>query len=613
MTNALDTQGALRAMDTYFSAQAKPGRLRTNAAGDVEVAGRFTMLFDRLSDRLKSLFIAGYQPVDWREKARDAVIAKLEQSLATLLPADDPLLGQRAGDLLANISHQLGRSGNLSWQRALAMELDLMRSSDAGTAMSNALRLLVDIGQIGDPALEKQVITAIGAQRIDFVLMTGEGQQAMLSELSQSIAHHLQDKHALGAEAAAFGAGALLQAMHTYGLDMKSAMALLDLPASLRSKDAPAAQDGPDRFILDGIARTISRHTGVPAAVASKGAKPIESCMRRYALDWKQALDLVGLANRLAPHLHALSATARNEPAPARAGKPALGTAEMDCARAVQQVMARDGCDTATAMHVVAARLAKLEIIRPSLPPRAMPSIVDGLKFHVSSAIAESSKRCFADQIRSLDAAQEKAPWRVPGSTTDLPLSENYLKDSIRSLRVMLDDGQKVTYFDERNASALTPGIHAFAGDARTMTALCDSINQTLQGSILEIILQMEQRTAEDGQLMVAPGEDRPGTAAQRLWNTVTLDGQGNVIVRHLFMQKTGMVMSRSSGQSWPINQGAAWQGDVNPVNAGLTYDFSYAFKLADLRQGLRKPEIRHCHYTIAGSLDWDSIDRMPV
>lgn len=113
MTNALDTQGALRAMDTYFNVQGKPGKLRVNAAGDLEVAGRFTMLFDRLADRFKSLFVAGYQPVDWRQKARDAVIVKLEQSLATLLPADDPLLGQRAGDLLANISHQLDRSNNI--------------------------------------------------------------------------------------------------------------------------------------------------------------------------------------------------------------------------------------------------------------------------------------------------------------------------------------------------------------------------------------------------------------------------------------------------------------------------------------------------------------------
>lgn len=613
MTNALDTQGALRAMDTYFNAQGKPGKLRVNAAGDLEVAGRFTMLFDRLADRFKSLFVAGYQPVDWRQRARDAVIVKLEQSLATLLPADDPLLGQRAGDLLANISHQLDRSNNISWRRALAMELDLLRSSDAGTAMSNALRLLVDIGQIGDPALEKQVIAAIGAQRIDFVLMTGEGQQAMLSGLAETIAQHLQDQHALDAGAAAFGAEALLQAMHTYGLNLKRAMALLELPASLRSKDAEKAQGGIDRFILDGIARTISRHTGVPAAAAGKGAKHVESCMRRYALDWKQALDLVGLASRLAPDLHALSATGRDDSAPARAGKPALGTADMDCARAVQQVMMRDGCDSATAMQVVAARLAKLEVIRPSLPPHAMPSIVDGLQFHLSSAIAESSKPFFADQIRSLDAAQEKVPWRVPGSTTDIPLSENYLKDSIRSLRVMLDDGQQVTYFDERNADALTPGLHAFAGDAQTMTTLCDSINQTVQASILKIILQMEQRTGETEQLLIMPGEDQRGTVAQRLWNSATLDGQGNVIIRHLFIQKIGMVMSPSTGQSWPINQGAAWQGDVSPVNAGLTYDFSYAFKLDDLRQGLRRPEIRDCRYTIAGSLDWDSIDQMPA
>ena len=613
MTNAIDTQGALHAMETYFNAQRASGKLRVNASGDVEVAGRFTMLFDRLADRFKSLFIAGYQPVHWRDRARDAVIGKLEHSLATLLPANDPFLGKRTEALLSNISHQLERSDNISWRRAMAMELDLLRSSDAGTAMSNALRLLVDIGQIGNPELEKKVIAAIGAQHIDFALMTAEGQQAMLSGLSQTIAQHLQDEHSLSAAAAGFGADALLQAMQGYGLDLDHAMRLLEVPGSLRKKDATATQRSVDQFILDGIARAIGRHTGVASDAATKGARNVEFCMRRYALDWKQALDLVGLASRLAARLPALRTAGHHTSAQPSTGKLPLGTADLDCARAIQQVMARDGCDTETAMKVVAGRIGKLEAIRPSLPPRVMPSIVDGLQFHLSSPIAESSKRFLADQIRSLDSAQQKVAWRVPGSTTDIPLSENYLKDSIRSLRVVLDDGKQVKYFDERNAETLTESIHAIAGDAQTMTALCDSVNQTIQASILRVIVEIEQRSGDGEQLLIAPGEDRPRTAAQRLWNSVTLDGQGNILIRHLFVQKIGMIVSSKSGNSWPVNHGKAWEGDVSPVNAGLAYDFSYAFKLSDLRRGLRNPEIRDCHYTIAGSLDWDSIDRMPA
>ncbi len=613
MTNALGTQGALRAMETYFSARGQPERLRVNASGDIEIAGRFTMLFDRISDRIKSLVIAGYQPVHWQERARDAVLAKLESSLTKLLPANDPLLDQRAGHLLANISHQLERSDKISWRRALAMELDLLRSSDAGAAMSNALRLLVDIGQLGDPDLESQAIAAIGAKRIDFAVLSGDEQQAMLSALSETIARRLQDRHALPEDAAKLGADALLQAMQAYDLDLGRAMTLLDLPASLRDRDATGAEDKIGHLILEGIARSIARHTGVTPEVARKGAKNVEFCMRRYAMDWKQALDLVGLTNRLAPRLQALRATVRDEPAQDRPTKPGLGPAEMDCARAVQQVMARDGCDIDTAMQVVERRLKTLESIRPGLPPRAMPSIVEGMQFHLSANIYGDSQVYLANQIRSLDAGQQKESWRVPGSTTDIPLSENYLKDSIRSLRVALDDGQQVSYFDERNPEGLTAGIYAFAGDANTMTALCDSINQTVQASILKIILKMEQHSRDGEQLMVVPGEDRPGTSAQRLWNSITLDGKGKVIVRHVFIQKTGMLITPSSGQTWPINQGPAWDGDVSPLNAGLTYDYSYAFDLADLQKGKREPQILDCRYTIAGSLDWESIDRMPA
>jgi len=613
VTNAIGTQGALRAMETYFSAQGKPERLRVNGSGDVEIAGRFTMLFDRLSDRVKSLVIAGYQPVNWRERARDAVLAKLESSLTALLPLNDPLRGQRAEHLLANISHQLERSDKISWRRALAMELDLLRSSDAGAAMSNAIRLLVDIGQLGHPALEKQAIAAIGAQRIDFAVLSGQGQQAMLSALSQTIARHLQDRHVLPADTAALGADALLQAMQAYDLNLDHAMKLLDLPASLRDKDATPAADQIESLILDGIARAIARHTGVTPEAARKGAKNVEFCMRRYAMDWKQALDLVGLTNRLAPRLHALRAAGRDAPAQDRPAKLRLGPAEMDCARAVQQVMARDHCDIDTAMQVVERRLKTLESIRPGLPPRAMPSIVEGLQFHLSSDISESSKRYLADQIRLLDNAQKKEAWRVPGSTTDIPLSENYLMDSIRSMRVALDDGRQVSYFDERNPEGLTAAVYALAKDAKTMTALCDSINQTLQASILKIILKMEQHGGDGEQLMVVPGEDRPGTSAQRLWNSITLDGKGKVIVRHVFIQKTGMLITPASGQTWPINQGPAWDGDVSPLSAGLTYDYSYAFDLADLQKGKREPQILDCRYTIAGSLDWESIDRMPA
>ena len=82
--------------------------------------------------------------------------------------------------------------------------------------------------------------------------------------------------------------------------------------------------------------------------------------------------------------------------------------------------------------------------------------------------------------------------------------------------------------------------------------------------------MQIHRAPQERWEVVEIPIRHVDGTVRTLLWNSATLDGQGNVIIRHLFIQKIGMVMSPSTGQSWPINQGAAWQGDVSPVNAGL-------------------------------------------
>ncbi len=610
MKTTTESQSALRAMDMYFKS---PSRLRTDAAGDIYTAGRFELLFDRMGERIKAIVIAGYEPPNWQAKAHDAILQKLQQNLALLLrppeTASDAEVRDYAATLLTNISDRLeGHSAKVglpSWQVVLANELAVLETSDTGRAMSNAMRVLSDISQLGSPAIEGKILHKLGAEGMDFIRLTDDGQKQLDSACIDVIAKWLSDSCSVPQQHCHFAASAVMHAVRNYHLTLPQSMKLLNLPAALAKEKAKLDEATKTTFICKGIARTISRQLGVPDDKATKLAPYIERRMRRYGLDWEEALALTHLTSHLASRLPQLG----NDSADMSiAPDYKLTLSDVDKARAVQQVMQRDGCDVETALRVVARRIRALPEICLAFPEAARPGIVSGMPARLSCALSESSCELFSHAVRTLEK-EKKTGWRAPNSPVDIPVSDLYLLDSIRSLKLALKDHRGFQLFDERDADSLTPAIHAFAGDDQVMTAICDSCNQTIMGSILSIIQHKELALADRSPFVPLPPDEETGHETRRLWHCAAIEDNDYLVIRHLYLEKTWQVLKPMSSDVWTINKGQDWQGDVSPMNAGWTADFSYAFKLSELKQGIRNPQLRRCQYTLAVDLDWDTID----
>ncbi len=576
------------------------------------MTGQFRALFDRCSDRVKKAFIKDYEPPNWQEKARQAVIEKLEGSLKSMMPWYAGSSRAFAETLLSNITHQLSTQQGITWDRALGLQLELTRSSPRELAMSNAVQVLIDLNRINHPEIEKNIIESIGRQGLDLESLNPGNVDTLKKSFATEIAKHLESHYQLEKEAAAFGGKAIAETMFTYDLDLESAKELLHIPAALRqqNKNQKEVDQHIKKFVRTGIGKTLHKKLGLDIQSANNIAPAVDFCMRRYHLDLIQALDLASLAQTLTVTKQESAKSDATTISQASNDRPKLNLNDMDKARAIQQVMARDQCDFSAAREVIERRIKALPEIMRKLPPNTVPSIVNGFQFNIHSSMRDTSKEYLREEIKSLKNLPRQS-WQPRQSSKSVDLPSVYLQDAIRTLRVSLHENGKTRYFDSRGAHDLTDSIYEFAGDDPTMQAICDSVNQAIKASILKAIVKIEQSPVGAGQLMLHPGDNPQGIQGQLSWNTVTKDGRGNLIVRHLFLQKHAGIVPLSLPVDLPMNQGDHWKGDVSPANAGLMFDVSYVFKLSDLEKGIRDPKILDSHYSIRGSLDWDTIDPM--
>lgn len=587
------SQSTMQAMETYFNAQDAPSSLRVNDSGDIEIAGKLTLLFERIKDGIGALVDKDYKPTDWRKLAHDALEKKLTSNLQILLPKQDENIDSQVGQLIANTCDRLQQGNGMTWRGALATELEIITSTNEGVAVSTATRLLLDIGKLTSPEIEIEVLKKIGRDQIDFVRLSPEGQEKIMSIIKESISSHLQKMHDFPWVNVDFGAEVLIYAMNQYQLPLPEAMKLLDIPATLMLENGFIQRPESTPFILEQIARTIHRETGVSLERAKSNAKNIEYCMRRYGMNWKHALDLVGLAGRIAK----LS----NKPNSAE-GENHVPKVDMDKARAVQQVMARDHCTLNHALEIVERRIKALPRIRQCLPVNAIPSIAGEMTCSVETAISEGSRIALHQAVSTLNL-EARGSWSDPSTKTGIKLADSFLIDSVRNLRIGLNNQGKFNYFDAENAEGLIDGVYEFAGNPDVMIACSDSFNQTILGSMLNIVF------AEQQNILTDRPEKKGDQKTEMLWHMGKRDDQGTLTFRHLYLQRVGTVRAMSSGDNWPVNEGRHWAGDANPLTAGLVLDFSYSFKEDDLKKGLRNPEILECRYSFNLSLDWDAID----
>lgn len=623
MFHSSKSQSALSALHVYISASNSPERLRLRDSGEVEIAGRFEILFDRFTDQIKSLVMSGYKPTDWKSRAQSAVIEKLDRSYAGLVHGDDgeylqaEIRAKYINTLLTDISLEITRSADrsitLTPQEALKVALAKHKTSDADVMLSNATYLLIDISRLGHRAIENKVQAAIGRENINFLHITDQERTKLISLFEQSIAEHLKSAYSWSEKSSEFGAAALMVAIERYHVDLTSAMTLLNLPSALTDLKADwAAAKSRDRkiqaLIVDGVAHAIAQQDGITDEAARRIAPKIKYLMDRYQLDCEQSLDLHRLTNQIASRLPSLG-TDKSEIQFNADGKVVLSAPNIDKARGIQQIMQRSTCTVEQAMEIVERRARALSALKGIFPENVSPTIVAELPRRFRSTISDESKQYLGEQIRNLKD-EPQSSWRVPGTITEIPVSAQYIEDCTRNLHIELDDGNSVRSFDEDNSGELTEAIYAFANDPKIMLAMTNSFCQTIMGSILSIVFAKELKPSGQPTLMLSPGTDKTARHRKFTLHRATLDGQGNLIIRHIHMEKSGMIMDAQTGKLWPVNQGKAWHGDINRFNAAITCDFSYAFKLSELKEGLRNPEILNCSYETAIELDWDEIDQ---
>lgn len=72
---------AMDSLETYLSAQRNPEALRVSRSGDIQIASGIAILFDRAGRLLESVLTKPQRPIDWDNKAREALLQKFSTEI----------------------------------------------------------------------------------------------------------------------------------------------------------------------------------------------------------------------------------------------------------------------------------------------------------------------------------------------------------------------------------------------------------------------------------------------------------------------------------------------------------------------------------------------------
>lgn len=145
-------QSAIEAMGILLSATQDPSALRVSSTGDVKVANRATLLFERAGSLIRSAIHAHYQPPDWHQKARQAVLDKLVTEVALLSDTVSQKDKAQLDVLLSSIAQNI-RGQASDWRARLSAGIEALRASGASNDLAEALRSIDKLTQTGNGAL----------------------------------------------------------------------------------------------------------------------------------------------------------------------------------------------------------------------------------------------------------------------------------------------------------------------------------------------------------------------------------------------------------------------------------------------------------------------------
>lgn len=199
-------------MGILMSATKDPSALRVSSSGDITVANRVTLLFERAGSLIRSALDENYQPPDWHQKARQAVLDKLVKEVARLSDTVSREDKAQLDALLSSITQPNIRGQASDWRTRLSAGIEALRASGTSNDLAEALHRIDQLTQAGNGTL------------LDYMRPHLKGQSSLPEALEKGLQSWLVKQLGLAKDTASSASKNIAWAMEQFGSTLNEAI-----------------------------------------------------------------------------------------------------------------------------------------------------------------------------------------------------------------------------------------------------------------------------------------------------------------------------------------------------------------------------------------------------
>lgn len=361
----------------------------------------------------------------------------------------------------------------------------------------------------------------------------------------------------------------------------------------------------------------LKQEKGLATDVAMNAAKNIHFAMQTFALNFKDAFDLVLFSGRLV-HDGKLS-QAKESIENAYIIKSLTKKCNVNQEYALKQrsnvlaVMRRDKISIKEAVDIIARRIAVLPEINSGLPKNMAISPADEIAL-ISQKLPSDFQQQVIDDFKKLSAKKGESP-ATPDPQYELDVQRIMVSikpvSKAQSNTLKLEALNMAPDLKSRSSEAVNADLKAFAAnDANLAGMLTRMLNQKALAGLA--VNAWQSTPVAGGGIMNAPSYLQAEKNIIRNQTSIfelSAEGKDNIFLECTYIQKSHLLCD-ANGKFWEVNRGRDWEGDVSDRNCGQRLKLRLKFSRAELRSGISNPQIVQAatiEYFIKPA--WDIID----
>lgn len=342
----------------------------------------------------------------------------------------------------------------------------------------------------------------------------------------------------------------------------------------------------------------LKQEKGLTTNVAMNAAKNTNFAMHTFALNFKDAFELVLLSGQL---VHAGKLSQSNESIEnAYIIKSLTKKCNVNQQYALEQrkcvlaVMRRDKVGIKEAVEIIARRIAILPQINSGLPKNMPISTAENIAI-LSQELPNNFQQQVLDDFKSLSVKKSDGPV-TPEKQFDLDVERMVVSfkpaPDIQTIKPNLISSGMSTNPNFRSSQAVITDLKVFAANDPSLTGMLTRLlnQKALAGLAINAWLSVP---VADGAILNAPSF---GQAEKKIFNQTTIfelsaSGTDDIFLDCTYIQKSHLLFD-AKGKEWEVNRGKEWEGDVNDRNCGQRLKLKLKFSRNELRQGISNPQI---------------------